>query len=63
MSGDGFGLSPATGKAVADLVMHGETPINIDGLRLSRFADVPVDWREQRNWVPGADTSMREYAL
>ena len=63
MSGDGFGLSPATGKAVADLVMHGETPINIDGLRLSRFADVPADWREQRNWVPGADTGKREYAL
>ena len=63
MSGDGFGLSPATGKAVADLVMHGETPINIDGLRLSRFADVPADWREQRNWVPGADTGEREYAL
>ncbi len=63
MSGDGFGLSPATGMAVADLVKHGETPINIEGLRLSRFADVPVDWREQRNWVPGADTSTREYAL
>ena len=63
MSGDGFGLSPATGKAVSDLVMHGETPINIDGLRLSRFADVPVDWREQRNWIPGADTGSREYAL
>ena len=63
MSGDGFGLSPATGLAIADLVTQGETSINIDGLKLSRFADVPEDWRERRNWVPGADTGQREYAL
>ena len=63
MSGDGFGLSPATGKAVADLVLHGETSIGIDDLRLGRFADVPADWREQRGWVPGVDTGTREYGI
>ena len=62
MSADGFGLSPATGRVISDLVIHGETPVNIDGLRLSRFADIPVDWREQRSWVPGTDTSERIYA-
>ena len=63
MSGDGFGLSPATGKGVSDLVLHGETTINIDPLRLGRFADVPSDWREERNWVPGADTGQMDIAL
>ena len=63
MSANGFGLSPATGKAVSDLVLHGETTINLDGLTLGRFADVPNNWREERNWIPGADTSQREYAL
>ena len=62
MSASGFGRSPATGKVVSDLVMHAETPVDIKGLRLGRFADIPVDWREQRNWVPGADTSERLYA-
>ena len=62
LSAGGFGPSPATGKVVSDLVMHGETPVNIDGLRLGRFADVPVDWRERRAWVPGMDTGQREYA-
>ena len=63
MSGAGFGPSPATGKVVADLVLHGETPVNIDMLRLSRFADVPVDWREQRNWMPAAEADEGDYGL
>ena len=63
MSGDGFGLSPATGKAVSDLVLHGETTIDIDGLTLGRFADIPNNWREQRNWIPGADTGQRQVTL
>ena len=50
MSGDGFGLSPATGKAASDLVLHGETTIDIGGLRMGRFADVKPGWREERGW-------------
>ncbi len=52
MSGDGFGLSPATGKAASELVLHGETAIDISGMRLSRFADVKPGWREERGWTP-----------
>ena len=52
MSGDGFGLSPATGKAASDLVLHGETTIDIGGLRMGRFADMKPGWREERGWVP-----------
>ena len=52
-SAHGFGLSPATGKVISDLVMHGETTVDISGLRHGRFADVKPGWREERNWVPG----------
>ena len=55
MSGDGFGLSPATGKAVSDLVLHRESTIDISGLRLSRFADIKPGWREERGWVSGPE--------
>ena len=55
MSGDGFGLSPATGKAASDLVLHGESAIDISGLRLGRFAEVKPGWREDRGWVPQAE--------
>ena len=49
----GFGLSPAHGKAISELVMHGESYLPLDGYRLGRFADVPRDWREERGWVSG----------
>ena len=52
-SAHGFGLSPATGKVISDLVMHGETTVDISGLQLGRFSDVGLDWREERDWVPG----------
>ena len=54
-SAHGFGIAPATGKVVSDLVLHGESSVDISGLRLSRFADVKPDWREERGWVPAAD--------
>ena len=56
-SAHGFGLSPATGKAVSDLVLHGESSIDIGGLGLSRFADVGPDWRQERGWVPTLERS------
>jgi sarcosine oxidase, subunit beta len=54
MSGHGFGPCPATGKAVSELVVKGISSIDLDGLALSRFANLPASWREARNWVAGA---------
>ena len=51
-SAHGFGIAPATGKAVSDLVLYGETDVDISALRLSRFAGYGHDWREQRGWTP-----------
>ena len=52
MSGVGFGLSPATGHAVRDLVIDGVCSFtDIAKLGLARFADLPQDWREQRGWA------------
>ena len=56
-SAHGFGISPATGKVVSDLVLHGESSIDISGLGLSRFADVRPNWREERGWVPAPERS------
>ena len=54
-SAHGFGISPATGKVVSDLVLHGESSIDISGLGLSRFAGVRPDWREEHGWIPAPD--------
>ena len=51
-SAHGFGIAPATGKVVSELALHGETSIDISGLKLGRFADIAPDWREQRGWIP-----------
>lgn len=55
MSAHGFGISPATGKVISELVMHGETAVDISGLRLGRFADVGRNWREERGWAPAPE--------
>ena len=53
MSGVGFGLSPASGHAIRDLVMDGACSFaDIGILCLSRFADLPADWRQKRGWLP-----------
>lgn len=53
MSGVGFGLSPASGHAIRDLVIEGHcTFTDIAKLSLSRFAGIAADWREQRGWQP-----------
>ena len=57
---DGFGLSPVHGRAVSELVMHGESYLPLDGYRLGRFADVPRNWREERNWVAGNSSDRYE---
>jgi sarcosine oxidase subunit beta len=52
MSSVGFGLSPATGHAIRDLVIDGRCSFaDLEKLRLSRFANLPADWRERRGWV------------
>jgi sarcosine oxidase subunit beta len=53
MSSVGFGLSPATGHAIRDLVLEGRcTFTDIDKLGLDRFANLPRGWRARQGWVP-----------
>ncbi len=53
MSGVGFGLSPASGHAVRDLVLEGHcTFTDIAKLRLSRFGGIAGDWAAQAGWQP-----------
>lgn len=53
MSSVGFGLSPASGHAIRDLVIDGECSFtNLDLLKLSRFDGLEKDWREKRGWMP-----------
>ena len=51
-SAHGFGLTPATGRVVSELVLHGESSVDISGLALNRFADIGPGWREERGWIP-----------
>jgi len=52
MSGVGFGLSPATGHAIRDLVLDGECSFaDLSKLSIGRFAGLPDDWRETAGWV------------
>jgi sarcosine oxidase subunit beta len=52
MSSVGFGLSPAVGRAISELVQHGRcTFADLGALALGRFADTPRDWRERVGWV------------
>ncbi|MCY3956746.1 MAG: FAD-binding oxidoreductase [Chloroflexi bacterium] len=51
-SAHGFGISPATGKVVSELVLHGESSIDIRGLGLDRFSGVGRGWRQERGWSP-----------
>lgn len=53
MSSVGFGLSPASGHAVRDLVIEGHcTFTDISKIGLLRFDDLEADWIEQRGWQP-----------
>ena len=52
MSGVGFGLSPASGHALRDLIVDGECSFaDISKLRLSRFDGLDPDWRRQKGWI------------
>jgi sarcosine oxidase, subunit beta len=52
MSSVGFGLSPASGHAIRDLVLDGQCSFaDIDIFKLSRFDGLESDWREKRGWM------------
>ena len=54
VSGNGFGLSPATGLAVKELIVDGECAVDISAFRFDRFRNVPRDWRKRWGWEAGA---------
>jgi sarcosine oxidase subunit beta len=59
MSSVGFGLSPAVGKALSELVIHGRCLFaDLSALALSRFADTPPDWRERVGWISAAPVEI-----
>jgi sarcosine oxidase subunit beta len=58
LSSVGFGLSPASGHAIRDLVIEGRcTFTDIEKLKLSRFDGLDADWRALRGWVPPDPTT------
>ena len=51
LSSIGFGLSPASGHAVQQLVTDGACAFaDLRPLRLSRFAGLAADWAAARGW-------------
>ncbi len=54
LSSIGFGLSPATGHAVRDLVVDGACGFaDLSSFALSRFDQLEPDWRERQGWLAG----------
>ncbi|MGH7190348.1 MAG: NAD(P)/FAD-dependent oxidoreductase [Acetobacteraceae bacterium] len=52
MSSVGFGLSPASGHALAELVTKGRCDFaDLTWLRLDRFRNLDPGWREEAGWV------------
>ncbi|WP_373356579.1 NAD(P)/FAD-dependent oxidoreductase [Pseudoroseicyclus sp. CXY001] len=53
MSSVGFGLSPASGHAIRDLVIDGTCSFaDLSTFRLARFDRLEPDWREMQGWTP-----------
>jgi len=53
LSSVGFGLSPAAGQAIRDLVVNGAcTFADLSIFKLSRFAALEADWRSRQGWLP-----------
>ncbi|WP_028220638.1 NAD(P)/FAD-dependent oxidoreductase [Paraburkholderia oxyphila] len=53
MSGVGFGLSPASGHAIRDLVLDGACSFaDLSTFALSRFAKLEPDWQRIQGWLP-----------
>lgn len=53
-SGHGFGMAPSVGVAIRDLALTGKTTMPVESLGLSRFSNLPVNWKELRQWQPGS---------
>ena len=52
MSSIGFGLSPAVGRALSQLIVEGACDFaDLSHLRLARFGNLPRDWRARQGWV------------
>ncbi|MDQ0511567.1 NAD(P)/FAD-dependent oxidoreductase [Ancylobacter amanitiformis] len=53
MSSVGFGLSPASGHAIRDLVLDGVCSFaDLSKLSSARFKELSGDWRRDLNWLP-----------
>jgi sarcosine oxidase, subunit beta len=53
MSSVGFGLSPASGRAIAEIVTAGRCSFaDPSTFRLSRFGNLAPGWRERKGWLP-----------
>ncbi len=53
MSSVGFGLSPASGHALAQLVVQGRCDFaDLTWLGLGRFRGLAADWQAQAGWIP-----------
>ena len=53
LSSVGFGLSPASGHAIRDLVVDGTCSFaDLSSLSLSRFAKLEPDWQRIQGWLP-----------
>lgn len=63
MSSVGFGLSPASGRAISEIVLEGRCSFaDLSSFRLSRFGNLAPDWREQRGWLPPATEGIHTSA-
>jgi len=57
MSSVGFGLSPATGRAIMELVRDGRCAFaDLTPIALGRFRGLPANWRERQGWLPAQRT-------
>ena len=53
LSSVGFGLSPASGHAIRDLVIDGRCSFaDLSSFALSRFSNLEPDWRALQGWLP-----------
>ncbi|MFC7397941.1 NAD(P)/FAD-dependent oxidoreductase [Chelatococcus sp. GCM10030263] len=51
LSSVGFGLSPASGRAIRDLVVDGACSFaDLSSFKLARFAQLEPNWRELQGW-------------
>jgi sarcosine oxidase subunit beta len=52
LSSVGFGLSPASGRAVRDLVIDGRCSFaDLSSFLLARFRDLETDWQQRQGWL------------